>query len=122
MIYFGIWFCFYGYALISGLSAADFGRNATSFMSGVERFLPLQAVAAIAAVAVFLCGQRLRRSKRFRVAAYVPVTATIVGAVLTVGVAGAAGVATEHTQATPTIDATSTDDRPLRMETILISF
>ena len=87
-LYFGIWLAFYAYAVGSGLLAMELGGGAIDVMSGIERFLPLQLVAAIAAVAVFFGGRRLRGNRKLQMASMIPATATVLSAVMTIGLAG----------------------------------
>ena len=79
-IYLLIWVGFFFYAVYSLFSA-------TTIAQGVDRFMPLQVVAGIAALAVFVAGRSLSRRSKYRRASMAPTACTLVGLMLGAGVA-----------------------------------
>ena len=88
-LYLGLWAVLYAYAVIAALVAAVVGSGGETpggLMVGVDRFLPLQFVAALAAWAVVLCGRSTRISPRARRISLLPAAVTLAGAFATVAI------------------------------------
>ena len=67
-----VWLGFFVYAVWRFLSAS-------TIETAIDRFLPLQLVAGLAALAVFLCGRSLGRRTVMRKFRFVPVAFTTLG-------------------------------------------
>ena len=78
-IYFGIWLAFFCYAAFSFFSL-------DTIYAALDRFISLQFVAGIAALAVFLGGRTFSSRSRFRKISIVPIGVTVCGLFLTVSV------------------------------------
>ena len=83
-LYLGLWVVLYAYAVIAALAAAVVGSG--GLMLGVDRFLPLQLVAALAAWAVVLCGRSTHISPQARRISLLPAAVTLASAFATVAI------------------------------------
>ena len=79
-VYLAIWMAAFAYAFFMVISAP-------SLSIAIDRYIPLQAVAGIAAFAVFWSGRSLRRRTRMRRLRFVPAAFTAAGLVASIGMA-----------------------------------
>ena len=106
-----IWVGFFAYAFWRFLSAG-------TIESALDRFLPLQLVAGLAAMLVFLGGRSLGRKTNIRKLRFVPVAVTSVG----IGVAAITVLATSPRGDFPVDPSRSSEvQQPSTLETVLIS-
>ena len=108
-LYLAIWVGFFVYAFWGFLSAA-------TVETAIDRFLPLQLVAGLAALVVFLGGRSLGRRTGMRKLRFVPVAFTSLG----IGVAAMMVLATTPTGTTIPDPTHSTGMQP-DPDTILVS-